>query len=101
MGKVYLHTVVDTFGSFAFGFLHTTKQPEVVVAVLHNDVLPFYAAHGLRVENILTDNGREFCGTEAHPFELYLALNDILHRTCAGDLPYPPLFSEESRDFSG
>ena len=29
---------------------------------------------------ILTDNGREFCGTDNHPFELYLALNDIEHR---------------------
>jgi transposase InsO family protein len=28
----------------------------------------------------LTDNGREFCGTERHPYELYLALNDIEHR---------------------
>jgi transposase InsO family protein len=27
-----------------------------------------------------TDNGREFCGTETHPFELYLALNGIEHR---------------------
>ena len=30
--------------------------------------------------SILTDNGREFCGTENHPFELYLALNEIQHR---------------------
>jgi transposase InsO family protein len=29
---------------------------------------------------VLTDNGREFCGTERHPYELYLALNDIAHR---------------------
>ena len=29
---------------------------------------------------MLTDNGREFCGTERHPYELYLALNDIAHR---------------------
>ena len=29
---------------------------------------------------MLTDNGREFCGTERHPYELYLALNDIEHR---------------------
>ena len=43
VGKVYLHAVVDTFGSYAFGFLHVSKQPEAAVAVLHNDVLPFYA----------------------------------------------------------
>jgi Homeodomain-like domain len=27
VGKVYLHTVVDTYGSLAFGFLHTSKAP--------------------------------------------------------------------------
>jgi hypothetical protein len=24
--------------------------------------------------------GHEFCGTESHPYELYLALNEIEHR---------------------
>ena len=43
-------------------------------------MLPFYQECGLTVDAILTDNGREFCGTENHPFELYLALNDIEHR---------------------
>ena len=32
------------------------------------------------IEAVLTDNGRKFCGTETHPYELYLALNDIEHR---------------------
>lgn len=80
IGRIYLHTVVDSYGSYAFGFLHTSKRPEAAVAVLHNDVLPFYQGHALPVEALLTDNGREFCGTEAHPYELYLALNDLEHR---------------------
>jgi transposase InsO family protein len=80
VGRVSMHTVIDTYGSFAFGFLHTTKQPEAAVVVVHNDVVPFYKAHGIEVKAILTDNGREYCGTEAHPYELYLALNDIEHR---------------------
>jgi transposase InsO family protein len=80
IGKVYLHTVVDTYGSYAFGFLHTSKLPAAAVAVVHNEVLPFYAERGLPVSAILTDNGREFCGTAAHPYELYLALNDLEHR---------------------
>jgi len=80
VGRVHLHTVIDTFGSYAFGFLHTTKQPEAAVAVVHNDVLPFYKGLGIPVNAILTDNGREYCGTDAHPYELYLALNDIEHR---------------------
>ncbi len=61
VGKVCLHAVFDTFGSCAFGFLDVSKQPEAAVAVL-------------------TDNGREFCGTERHPYELYLGLNGIEHR---------------------
>lgn len=80
VGRVYLHTVVDTFGSYAFGFLHTSKQPEAAVAVFHNDVLPFYAELGISVEKVLTDNGREFCGTDSHPYELYLQLNEIKHK---------------------
>lgn len=81
LGKVYLHTVVDTHGSYAFGFLHASKQPEAAIAVLHNDVLAFYAEHGLSVEAVLTDNGREFCGRNDHPDQLYLELGEIEHRT--------------------
>ena len=80
VGRVYLHAVVDTYGSYAFGFLHVSKQPEAAVAVLHNDVLPFYRNLDLPVGAVLTDNGREFCGTERHPYELYLELNGIEHR---------------------
>ena len=94
VGKVYLHTVVDTYGSYAFGFLHTSKVPECAVAVLHNDVLPFYQERGLAVEKILTDNGREFCGTDTHPYELYLALNDIAHARTKVKHPYTNGFVE-------
>ena len=80
IGKVYLHAVVDTYGSYAFGFLHVSKQPEAAVAVLHNEVLPFYRHLDLPVGAVLTDNGREFCGTDKHPYELYLDLNGIEHR---------------------
>ena len=80
VGKVYLQAIVDSFGSYAFAYLHTGKLPEHAAAILHNDVLPQYAAWELPVGAVLTDNGREYCGTQAHPFELYLALNDIEHR---------------------
>ncbi len=80
VGKVYLHTVVDAFGSYAFGVLGTSKQPEWAVSVLYNEALPFYEEHGLPVGAVLTDNGREFCGTATHPFELFLSLSEIEHR---------------------
>ncbi len=94
VGKVYLDAVVDTYGSVAFGFLHTGKLPEAAAAVLHNDVLPFYEERGLRVEAILTDNGKEYCGTEAHPYELYLALNEVEHRTTRVKHPWTNGFVE-------
>lgn len=81
VGKVYLQTVVDTYCSYAFGYLHTGKLPEHAATVLHNDVLPQYEDWKIPVGAMLTDNGREFCGKESHPYELYLALNDIVHRT--------------------
>ncbi len=81
VGEVYLHAVVDTYSSFAFGFLYVSKQPEAAVAVLHNEALPFYSEKGLEVKSVLTDNGKEFCGGEGHPYRLYLELNEIEHRT--------------------
>ena len=65
IGRIYLHAVVDTFGSYAFGFLHVSKQPEAAVAVLHNDVVLFYARLDLPIGAVLTDHGREFCAPSA------------------------------------
>ena len=94
VGRVYLHSVVDTFGSVAFGFLHTTKTPEAAVAVLVNDVLPFYEERAIPLSAILTDNGREFCGTETHPYELLLALAEIDHRKTKVKHPWTNGFVE-------
>ncbi len=56
LGRVHLHAVVDTYGLSAFGFLNVSKQPEAAVAVLHNDVLPFYHELDLFIKAVLTDN---------------------------------------------
>ncbi len=57
---------------------HVSKHP--AAAVLHDDMLPFCADLGLPVQAVPTDNGREFCGAENHPYELHLDLNGIEHR---------------------
>jgi len=81
VGRIYLQAVVDTYGSYAFGKLYTSKLPETAVDVLYDRVLPFYEAHGLTVEHILTDNGREYCGRAMiHPYQIFLELYDIKHR---------------------
>jgi transposase InsO family protein len=81
VGRIYLQAVIDTYGSFAFGKLYTSKLPETAADVLYDRVLPFYESQGLTVENILTDNGREYCGRPMiHPYQIFLELNDIAHR---------------------
>lgn len=79
IGRVYLHMVIDVFSLFAFGFLHTNKAPEGAVAILHNEVLPFYRERQITIGSVQTDTGWEFCGQGMHLFELYLALNQIRH----------------------
>ena len=81
IGRIYMQAVVDTYGSFAFGKLYTSKLPETAVDVLYDRVLPFYEAQGLAVERILTDNGREYCGRPMiHPYQIFLEFSDIEHR---------------------
>jgi len=80
VGRIYMQAVVDSYGSYAFGYLHLSKLPECSVAALHNEVLPQYDDWGIRVKSVLTDNGKEYCGTDSHPYEFYLQLNDIAHK---------------------
>ena len=82
IGKIYLQTVVDCHSRYAFGHLYTSKVPVTAVHVLNDKVLPFFEWHNCSVVTILTDNGREYCGRpDSHPFELFLQLEDIEHRT--------------------
>lgn len=82
IGRVYLQTVIDCHSRYAWGTLHTSKMPITAVQTLNNEVLPFFEEHNVPIKTILTDNGREYCGREdQHPFELFLQLEDIEHRT--------------------
>ena len=82
VGKVYLQTVVDCHSRYAWGHLYNSKIPVTAVHVLNERVLPFFEEHGARIKTILSDNGREYCGRpDQHPFELFLQLEDIEHRT--------------------
>jgi len=82
IGKIYLQTVVDCHSRFAFGHLYTSKVPVTAVHVLNDKVLLFFEGYNCPVVTILSDNGREYCGRyDSHPFELFLQLEDIEHRT--------------------
>jgi transposase InsO family protein len=82
VGKVYVQVLVDVFCSLAFAKVYTSKMPVTSADLLYDRVLPFYDALGVKVQAVLTDNGREYCGRpDNHPYELFLQLEDIEHRT--------------------
>ena len=62
VGKLYLQTAVDCHSRFGWGRLYTSKLPITAVHLMNNDVLPTFEAAGAKIDTVLSDNGREFCG---------------------------------------
>lgn len=82
VGRIYLQSVIDCHSRYAWGRLYTSKLPVTAVHVLNEDVLPFFEQHEAKITTVLSDNGREFCGRpDRHPYELFLQLEGIEHRT--------------------
>jgi transposase InsO family protein len=82
VGKIYLQTAIDCHSRYGWARLHTSKLPITAVHLLNNDVLPTFEAHDAKIDAVLSDNGREFCGRpDRHPYELFLQLEEIEHRT--------------------
>ena len=84
VGKVYvyLQTAIDCHSRYAWAKLYPNKLPITAVHLMTGDVLPSFEDAGARIDVVLSDNGREFCGRpDRHPHELFLQLEAIEHRT--------------------
>jgi transposase InsO family protein len=79
VGRIYQQTVIDTHAKVAFAKLYDRKTPITAAEILNDRVVPFYDEHDIRLTRMLTDRGTEFCGTQSHEYELYLAVEDIDH----------------------
>src|SRR5215203_3366850 len=79
VGRVYQQTVIDTYSKVAFAKLYDRKTPITAAEILNDRVVPFFDEHGIRLFRVLTDRGTEFCGSDSHEYELYLAVEDIDH----------------------
>jgi transposase InsO family protein len=79
VGRIYQQTFIDTYAKIAFAKLYDRKTPITAAEVLNDRVVPFYDDHDIRLSRVLTDRGTEFCGTQSHQYELYLAVEDIDH----------------------
>ena len=56
-------------------------MPLTAVQTLTNEVLPTFEEHGAKINAVLSDSGREFCGRpDQHPYELFLQLEVIEHK---------------------
>lgn len=82
VGKIYLQTAIDCHSRYAWARLYPSKLPVTAVHLMNNDIIPTFEAHKAKIETVLSDNGREFCGRpDQHPYELFLQLEEIEHRT--------------------
>ena len=81
VGKIYMQAVIDTYGSFGFAKLYTSKMPTTAADILIDRVIPFYRAFDIPIQRMLTDNGGEFRGKEIrHDYELTLKIFGIEHK---------------------
>src|SRR3974390_2588108 len=79
VGRIYQQAFIDPYAKVAFAKLYDRKTPITAAEILNDRVVPFYDEHGIRLSRVLTDRGTEFCGTQSHEYELYLAIEDIDH----------------------
>jgi len=80
VGRVYQQTCIDTYSKVAFAKLYDRKTPITAADLLNDRVVPFFDQHELKLSRMLTDRGTEYCGSsQAHEYELYLAVEDVDH----------------------
>src|SRR5919108_5331520 len=79
VGRIYQQTFIDTYSKVSFAKLYDRKTPVTAADLLNDRVLPFFEEHELVLSRVLTDRGTEYCGTDAHEYEWYLAVEDIDH----------------------
>ena len=80
VGRIYQQTFIDTYAKVGFAKLYDRKTPITAADLLNDRVVPFFDTYGISLLRVLTDRGTEFCGNpEHHPYELYLAVEDIDH----------------------
>ena len=68
-GKVYLQTDIDCQSRCDWARLYPSKTSVNAVQVINHDVLPTFTSVRARIDVVLSDNGREFCGRpDRHPY---------------------------------
>ena len=59
MGTAFVHTVIDDHSRVAYAEIHNDERAETAAGVLHRAVA-WFAARGVKVERVLSDNGSAY-----------------------------------------
>lgn len=87
VGKVYLQSAIDCHIRYAFSWLYTSKLPVPALHMLNESVLPFFdgtTCQSLRCIQIMAGNSAD--ATTGHPYELFMQLEGVEHRTIRGSV---------------
>jgi len=87
VGRIYQQTAIDTYTKVAFAKLYTDKTAVTAADLLNDRVIPFFEHHEIPLLRMLTDRGTEYNGKPDHPYQLYLAIEDIEHTRTRGYSP--------------
>ena len=70
VGRIYQETFIDTDSKVSMAKLYDRKTPIAAADLLNYRVLPFFEEHEIALSRVLTDGGTEYCGRDAHEYEL-------------------------------
>jgi transposase InsO family protein len=88
VGRIYQQTFIDTYSRVAVAKLYTEKTAITAADMLNDKVIPTFDEQQVDLLRILTDRGTEYCGKiENHPYQLYLAMEDIDHSRTKANHP--------------
>jgi len=75
IGYAFIHSAIDAHSRLAYSEIHDDEQARTAIAFFER-ALAFFAAHGITIERVLTDNGSCY---RAGDFRLLLVTADIVH----------------------
>ena len=82
LGRIYQQTGIDAYSSFGFAKVYTNKKDDSAIDFVKTKVMPVYKMFHIRLDRILTDNGKEYTThwvNGKHDYETFLASCGIAH----------------------
>ena len=82
LGRIYQQTGIDAYSNFGFAKVYLDKKAESSIDFVKTKALPVYQMFHIRLDRILTDNGKEYTThwkNGKHDDEIFLAKCGIRH----------------------